>query len=124
MSYSELLRDPRWNERRVEILKRDEFTCRECEIKDVTLQVHHHFYHRDTMPWDYDDEILITLCEPCHLEEELLKDFDLMNIQYLLTLGLTRQKISRLISAISKRFNRSNLDINTQFRNLIARIDE
>lgn len=122
MTYAEKLQDPRWNEKRVSILKRDNLTCQECEIQEVVLQVHHHFYHANTDPWDYDDEVLITLCEPCHAQEEMLKAFDLTAFQYLLTLGLTRNKISILTQAISKRLNKEGVDVKTEFANIINRI--
>lgn len=30
------------------------------------LNVHHKFYQKGNMPWEYDDDALITLCGPCH----------------------------------------------------------
>ena len=54
-------------------MERDEFTCRHCRSKGKTLNVHHHFYKKGAMPWDYEDIDLITLCENCHeiLERQL-----------------------------------------------------
>jgi len=122
MTYSELLQDPRWDEKRKEILKRDDLTCQECKITDVTLQVHHHFYHPNTMPWDYDNDVLITLCEPCHLQEEFLKSFDSLGFQYLLTMGLTRNKVSQIIQAIGKRLDKAD-NISIEFAYLINSIN-
>ena len=65
-AYAEKLRDPRWQKKRLIILQRDEFTCQSCFDSNSTLHVHHRFYESDCEPWDYDDEILITLCEYCH----------------------------------------------------------
>lgn len=66
-SYYELLKDPRWQKKRLEIMERDGFACRECYADDLALNVHHLCYRKGADgPWDYDDEILVTLCEQCH----------------------------------------------------------
>ena len=65
MSYADKLKDPRWQKKRLQILERDEFTCRDCGAKDKTLHVHHcHYDRRD--PWEMEDSLLLTLCEDCH----------------------------------------------------------
>ena len=113
LSYQELLNDPRWKERRKEIIKRDQCKCRDCEkqqtlsyydhrlkchvhlqpsglikvtsffdregnfgtrneseliqtSKSIILHVHHRYYVENNNPWEYPDNALITLCEPCH----------------------------------------------------------
>ena len=63
-SYSQKLRDPRWQKRRLEILNRDDFRCQVCGAEDQTLHVHHRRYQSD--PWESPDEDLETLCETCH----------------------------------------------------------
>lgn len=65
-SYSEKLRDPRWQRRRLEIMQRDDFACCECHATHKTLNVHHRFYLRGLSPWEYKPEWLQTLCEDCH----------------------------------------------------------
>lgn len=69
-TYSEKLKDPRWQKRRLEVMKRDGFTCHRCRDKEKTLNVHHLMYDKGKDPWDYDDCALITLCEDCHKECE------------------------------------------------------
>lgn len=64
--YSELLKDPRWQKCRLKILERDRFTCRACEETEKTLHVHHLQYYCGLKPWEYDNKVLITLCENCH----------------------------------------------------------
>lgn len=70
-SYAELLMDQRWKEFRLMVLARDRYQCRNCCSK-LNLQVHHRQYHRDKitgnkkMPWEYDLQFLITLCDECH----------------------------------------------------------
>ena len=39
--YSEKLRDPRWQKRRLEILERDAWQCQACLSTAKTLHVHH-----------------------------------------------------------------------------------
>ncbi len=69
MTYSEKLKDPRWQKKRLKILERDNWTCVLCEAKDKTLVVHHTFYRGE--PWEVDNKCLHTLCEDCHkLEHE------------------------------------------------------
>lgn len=65
-SYRELLLDPRWQRRRLDILTRDDWTCRDCESKEKTLHVHHTVYQKGRLPWEYDDDQLVTLCAECH----------------------------------------------------------
>lgn len=64
--YAALLRDPRWQRRRLEILSRDEWTCQHCQSSEKTLHVHHRNAYRSIAPWDYGDDELQTLCEDCH----------------------------------------------------------
>jgi 5-methylcytosine-specific restriction endonuclease McrA len=65
MTYSEKLRDPRWQKKRLHILERDNWTCILCGAKEKPLQVHHVLYLKIN-PWDYPDHLLQTLCDDCH----------------------------------------------------------
>jgi len=65
-NYSELLLDPRWQKKRLEILQRDNFKCRSCDDSKNTLHIHHTKYDKDLLPWEYDDLDYITLCKNCH----------------------------------------------------------
>lgn len=66
MTYAEKLLDPRWQKKRLEILARDNWQCQECLSSEKTLHVHHLDYERDTEPWEYPEDFLITLCKNCH----------------------------------------------------------
>jgi hypothetical protein len=70
--YSELLKDPRWQRKRLKILERDGFQCLACRTQAETLHVHHLVY-TSKMPWDEPDEHLETLCWCCH---EMREDFN------------------------------------------------
>lgn len=65
-AYWELLKDPRWQRLRLEVMSRDLFTCVECNATDKTLNVHHTYYAKGRKPWEYEPESLRTLCEDCH----------------------------------------------------------
>lgn len=74
-TYQEKLKDPRWQECRERILERDGYECKKCGGFNI-LQVHHKEYKTHTSdPWDYPDDVLITLCKKCHsslhLKEEI-----------------------------------------------------
>lgn len=74
MKYSEKLRDPRWQKKRLEVMNRDSFTCLACNDKESTLNVHHKQYHGD--PWEAPMDSLETLCEECHgARTKINKDF-------------------------------------------------
>ena len=70
-SYGFLLFDPRWKAKRLEILERDMKRCVICKSEN-NLQVHHRQYHFSTIlnsfknPWEYENRLLITICESCH----------------------------------------------------------
>jgi len=64
--YSEKLKDPRWQKKRLEILERDQWMCQHCYDTKSTLSVHHLYYESSRDPWDYDDAALVTLCNDCH----------------------------------------------------------
>lgn len=65
-TYWELLRHPNWQKKRLEILKRDEFICRNCGATEKPLHVHHAYYEKGKAPWEYPADSLRTLCEDCH----------------------------------------------------------
>jgi len=70
-SYGPLLFRKEWRDRRASILARDGYKCIICNATE-DLQVHHRQYHfvlatkEFKPPWNYDDKLLISLCERCH----------------------------------------------------------
>lgn len=66
LAYAELLKDPRWQRRRLEVLNAAKFACHSCRSTTETLHVHHLYYVRARKPWEYDDDALVCLCESCH----------------------------------------------------------
>ena len=73
MNYSEKLKDPRWNEKRLEILKRDQYTCQYCGLQNERLHVHHIVYHSGKEPWESRSSELLTVCEACHEAEHCIR---------------------------------------------------
>ena len=68
-SYSDKLKDPRWQKKRLAVMERDNFTCTSCGSNDKTLNVHHSVpYRKNHDPWDYENDELTTLCNDCHEE--------------------------------------------------------
>jgi hypothetical protein len=74
ISYSEKLKDPRWQKLRLEVFERDGFECCCCHDTESTLNVHHLKYSSGN-PWDSDIKDLITYCETCHKSIEYLCSF-------------------------------------------------
>lgn len=64
--YSKRLKDPRWQKRRLQILEKANWMCQKCNKTTDTLNVHHKAYIRNRAPWEYDDDMLVVLCETCH----------------------------------------------------------
>lgn len=71
--YTERLKHPLWQKKRLEIFNRDDFTCQKCGDTEAELQVHHKKYIDGCEPWEYDDSLLITYCVKCHKAVEKKK---------------------------------------------------
>ena len=79
MTYKEKLKDSRWLLKRKEILHRDNFTCKgyNCPSpKQTLLEVHHLDYIPGIEPWEYSNDMLITLCGHCHGDERWRKQVE------------------------------------------------
>ena len=74
-SYSELLKHPKWQKKRLEILNRDGFSCMDCGDSESTLHVHHIKYIYGNDIWDYNDSNFVTLCESCHNDITKMKKY-------------------------------------------------
>lgn len=79
--YAELLLDPRWQRRRLEVFDRDGWACLRCKNKLVTLHAHHeycddalNFYPLYLNPWEYPLETIKTLCDDCHRERHEIRN--------------------------------------------------
>lgn len=102
-TYSELLKDPRWQKKRLEALQAAEWACQDCGCDERTLHVHHLRY--GSTPWDVELRDLRTLCETCHdtrhatlhnLTKEILPYLDKLDLErvagYAITLVAIEQQ--------------------------------
>lgn len=70
-NYSDQLRHPLWQKRRLEVLQAAQWKCIDCDDGERTLNVHHLKYRRGAKPWESPDHDLAVLCEDCHLIRHL-----------------------------------------------------
>lgn len=74
-------KDSRWQKKRLEIMERDGWKCRDCGKGDgVTLNVHHAYYESGKKPWEYPNQFLSTHCEKCHKKRHELQQLFLDKI--------------------------------------------
>ena len=97
-AFWELYKDPRWQRKRLEVMSLAGFACEECGDTGTTLNVHHGYYEKGNAPWEYDNDTLHCLCEPCHkLTSELMS-----LVKPLLAL-CSRQEIDSVASYVAVR---------------------
>lgn len=63
--YNRLLDDKRWKEFRLKVMSERGNKCEYCGGTDI-LQIHHTFYIRGKMPWEYEINDMRVLCKKCH----------------------------------------------------------
>ena len=106
-SYSEKLKHPLWQKKQLEIMKRDKFKCKFCKDEETTLEVHHLKYEGNPW-WDVDNSFLITVCEHCHEEIELIKDhegeIDISKLKIYKSSGWTDGSIVLFINYCDQKF--------------------
>ena len=69
-TYSDKLKDPRWQKRRLRVMERDDWKCRDCRNHRSQLHVHHCYYIPGVDPWDQPEEAMLTLCDECHVDRQ------------------------------------------------------
>lgn len=99
-AYAEKLKDPRWQKKRLQIMERDGFTCQICFDSESMLVVHHRYYIWKKEPWDYDNDLLVTLCQACHEAEHDEQDPASDLLKMLKWRGFFNHSISGLTTAI------------------------
>jgi hypothetical protein len=67
LNYKEQLTHPNWQKLKLRIFERDNYACRVCGNNEHQLSVHHLCYLPKTLLWEYDDELMVTVC-PEHSE--------------------------------------------------------
>jgi hypothetical protein len=107
MKYSDKLKDPRWQKKRLEIFERDGWQCGFCGTKSETLHVHHLIYQHGKEPWDCHEENLLTLCSDCHQAEfEERKNSEAELIEFLHLYRFTWDNIHELMCVFGRHMER------------------
>ena len=96
MKYSDKLKNPKWQKKRLKILEDRDWACELCCDKESTLHVHHTKYDQNKEPWEYEDYRLRVLCDSCHDNEHKGKIIDL-TLSFLRGLGYTNYEIDWII---------------------------
>jgi len=110
-SYSEKLKDPRWQKKRLEVFENAGWVCENCGDGTKTLNVHHKFYKNGREPWDYEEETLQSLCEDCHI---LTGDIDKkFKEETLLLSNEEKELVIGYLKAIQLRNNGGSCDIDS-----------
>lgn len=118
-TYSDKLKDPRWQRRRLEIYQRDNFTCIYCGDKTKELQVHHVLYLSNRDPWEYDEIHLVTACRDCHADETELRSEDASLIGMLNMAGIRRREMYSLATELRRFIRHSGNEPHLQFQTLM-----
>lgn len=98
--FSVQYKDPRWQRKRLEVLSFYEFKCMECGSTESQLHVHHPYYIKGKMIWDYEGHDLQCLCGRCHKESHAI-DSLIKDVMSVLTLKHKRF-IASFVSAFSR----------------------
>jgi 5-methylcytosine-specific restriction endonuclease McrA len=100
-NYREELRTEEWKRKRSLIMNRDGYKCMKCGSK-LELQVHHKYYLVGKKAWQYPSEVLITLCDSCHLKEHKYNIIPVLNTY---KKKKKKEKASTPKTNISKRYD-------------------
>lgn len=127
MTYSEKLKDPRWQKLRLQVFERDKWTCRDCGANDKPLHAHHTYYDKGADPWDYNENAIMCLCENCHQIRHMITDAisrftGLMPIE-MLEIMLQVSRFSYIIYT-SKNYDQANSELKNAKENLLCKIKE
>jgi len=110
--YSELLKHPLWQKKRLEIMDRDNWMCRLCGDVKTTLHVHHNIYLKNKKPWEYKGVNLITLCEKCHSNYHTQKNIIKQSVTFSIIKTIpqkTKNNQRRKINSFSIKENLKNI---------------
>lgn len=66
--YQLLLANEKWKLKRKEILNEQGKKCAVCGCS-TSLQIHHKYYKKNKLPWEYPNDAFVVLCKNCHEKE-------------------------------------------------------
>lgn len=115
LTYAEMLKDPRWQKKRLEVMQRDGFRCQHCLREDKELQVHHLLYRKGAKPWEYKNEELVTLCKRCHefegdAKKETYEIFNELKNTFAEE-GYSRELLNSLLSKLTQVAKSGTMDV-------------
>ena len=102
MIYTDQLKLPKWQQRRLRIFERDGFACSQCGDTESELQVHHKDYFPGAKAWEYPDCDLVTLCKKCHSKENEREAYEKYLLQSFRSNGFSAYQVLALACFISK----------------------
>lgn len=120
MAYENWLKRKEWQKRRLYIFERDNFKCQcsTCKTPNSTLEVHHiEYLSYDLKPWEYPDDMLITLCHVCHSKENSRSKIEEELSVCLKMKGFLYSDISALV-ALAYSHKSFTTDLLTRLRNM------
>lgn len=121
-SYSEKLRDPRWQKKRLEALQAADFCCQVCYDSESTLHVHHKQYFKGREPWEYEVGQLAVLCESCHSAGHESEDELHLVCSYLEMDGpRSRSSAAALVAGFAQIARPESIDWVTYYAGILAR---
>lgn len=102
-TYVEKLQNPKWQQKRLFIFQRDNWTCQHCGCATMQLEVHHVEYFEGKEPWEYPDCMLTTLCHKCHEVEKERPKHETYLIQSLKSNGFVANDILAFSCVLNSR---------------------
>lgn len=82
INYSALLNCFEWKYKRLRIIYRDYGICQICRKYSLNNHVHHTYYIKDKLPWEIDDDALLTLCQNCHIKIHQTTEIKVYKLNY------------------------------------------
>ena len=111
-SYQKKLTHPQWQKKRLEVLQRDNFTCRSCGSTEKELHVHHIYYLPNKLPESYPLSAYISLCFECHqMEEDNLKLLSDTLLNRFRRMGASAKDIESFMIALHLYLNSTNEEL-------------
>lgn len=77
-TYSNKLKHPKWQKKRLQVLQRDNFACVKCKDTETELHVNHLKYTGE--PYDAPLSDLETLCKYCHQIHHAMPDYVILEV--------------------------------------------
>lgn len=117
-AYLEKLKHPLWQKKRLLVFERDQFTCTQCGNTETELHLHHKFYIDGIEPWEYPNDVLLTLCRDCHDKELVRWKYESYLLHTLRAAGFNAFEILAL-SVFTEKYNGFKEDLKRLIKNSV-----